>query len=318
MRAVVLNGSDVSLQADRAMPVPLDGEVLVRVLRAGVCETDLQLIRGYMGFNGVLGHEFVGIAEAGPLAGRRVVGEINCNCRRCATCLAGRPTHCPNRTTIGIVNHDGAFADYIAVPQHNLHPVPDAMPTDAAVFTEPVAAACQIPWQLPLARTDRIVVLGDGRLGNLCAQVLARLCDSVLVVGKHPDKLALVDALGIATTLLTDLPPAHEADVVVDCTGSDTGLPTALTLVRPRGTVVLKTTVAGTQQMPWAPIVIDEVTIVGSRCGPFDRAIEALDSGSVSVLPMISARFDLSDGVGAIDAARRGNVLKVLIDGQEG
>jgi threonine dehydrogenase-like Zn-dependent dehydrogenase len=318
MRAVVLNGSDVSLQQDRARPVPLDGEVLVRVLRAGVCETDLQLILGYMGFNGVLGHEFVGIAEAGPFAGRRVVGEINCNCRRCPTCLAGRPTHCPNRTTIGIANHDGAFADYIAVPQHNLHPVPDAMPTDVAVFTEPVAAACQIPFQLSLARTDRIVVLGDGRLGNLCAQVLARRSDSVLVVGKHPEKLALVSALGIATTLLADLPPAHEADVVVDCTGSDTGLPTALALVRPRGTVVLKTTVAGTQQMPWAPIVIDEVTIVGSRCGPFDRAIEALDSGSVSVLPMISERFDLSDGVAAIDAARRGSVLKVLIDGQEG
>ena len=314
MRAVVLDGDHVSLQAERPNPRPLDGEVLVRVVCAGVCETDLQLIRGYLGFNGVLGHEFVGVAEEGPYAGRRVVGEINCNCRRCPTCLAGRPTHCPNRTTIGIVNHDGAFADYMAVPQHNLHLVPDSLPTDVAVFTEPAAAALQIPAQLSLNRRDRVVVLGDGRLGNLCAQVLAGICDSVLVAGKHAEKLALLEALGIETTLVADLPSERLADVVVDCTGSETGLPAALALVRPRGTVVLKTTVAGAQRLPWAPVVIDEVTIVGSRCGPFDRAIEALEAGSVSVLPMISQRFDLSDGVAAIDAAQRPGVLKVLID----
>src|SRR5262245_42945118 len=154
MRAIVLEGSHVALHENGAPAVPRAGEVTVRVLRAGVCETDLQLIRGYMGFNGVLGHEFVGIAEEGPCAGQRVVGEINCNCRTCPTCLAGRPTHCPNRTTIGIANHDGAFGDYIAVPQHNLHLVPEDMPTDVAVFTEPVAAAFQIPAQLNLARTD--------------------------------------------------------------------------------------------------------------------------------------------------------------------
>lgn len=287
---------------------------MVKVLCAGVCETDLQLIRGYMGFNGVLGHEFVGVAEDGPFAGQRVVGEINCNCRQCPTCLAGRPTHCPNRTTIGIAGHDGAFADYMAVPQHNLHLVPDSLPNDVAVFTEPVAAAFQIPAQLSLHRADRVVVLGDGRLGNLCAQVLAGICDSVLVVGKHPEKLALIDALGIETALIADSPADHLADLVVDCTGSDTGLPAALALVRPRGTVVLKTTVAGTQQMPWSPVVIDEVTIVGSRCGPFDRAIEALETDSISVLPMISERFDLSDGVNALEAAKRRGVLKVLID----
>jgi len=314
MRALVLEGSQVALDLERPRPQPLDGEVLVRVLRAGVCETDLQLVRGYMGFNGVLGHEFVGIPEDGPLAGQRVVGEINCNCRRCPTCLAGRPTHCPNRTTLGIVKHDGAFADYIAVPQHNLHLVPDSMPTDVAVFTEPVAAAFQIPAQLSLSRADRVVVLGDGRLGNLCAQVLAGICDNVLTVGKHPEKLALLELLGIETALVADVAPDHMADVVVDCTGSETGLPTALGLVRPRGTIVLKTTVAGTQQMPWAPIVIDEVTIVGSRCGPFDRALEALAAESVSVLPMISERFDLSDSVSALTAATRRGVLKVLVD----
>ena len=314
MRALVLEGHQVTLDPQRPRPAPLAGEVMVRVLRAGVCETDLQLIRGYMGFNGVLGHEFVGNPEDGPYAGRRVVGEINCNCRTCPTCLAGRPTHCPNRTTLGIVKHDGAFADYIAVPQHNLHLVPDSLPTDVAVFAEPVAAAFQIPAQLTVNRADRIVVLGDGRLGNLCAQVLAGISDHVLVAGKHPGKLALLDALGIDTALVADVPADHTADVVVDCTGSDTGLPAALSLVRPRGTVVLKTTVAGTQQMPWAPVVIDEVTIVGSRCGPFDRALEALAAESVSVLPMISERFPLSAGVDALAAAGRRGVLKVLLD----
>ncbi len=313
MRAIVVDGGGVSLDTARQPPRPAAGEVMVRVLRAGICETDLQLIAGYMGFAGVLGHEFVGVAEDGPYAGLRVVGEINGNCRTCPTCLAGRPTHCPNRTTLGIAGHDGAFADYVAVPQHNLHPVPDAMPTDVAVFAEPVAAAFQIPAQIPLSRTDRVVVLGDGRLGNLCAQVLAGICDPVVVVGKHPQKLTLLAELGIETTLLEDPPEAHAADLVVDCTGSDTGLPTALGLVRPRGTIVLKTTMGGTQQMAWAPVVIDEVTIVGSRCGPFDRALEGL-AGSVSVLPMVSARFDLSRALEALEAARGPGALKVLID----
>jgi len=168
---------------------------------------------------------------------------------------------------------------------------------------------------LAVNRTDRVVVLGDGRLGNLCAQVLASLCDRVIVIGKHPEKLALLDALGIETGLLDDRRPAsHTADLVVDCTGSETGLPTALQLVRPRGTIVLKTTVAGSQQMPWAPVVIDEVTIVGSRCGPFDPALAALEAGRISVRPLISARFDLSQGVEALEAAKSRSAVKVLLD----
>jgi threonine dehydrogenase-like Zn-dependent dehydrogenase len=332
MRAIVLEGSHVSLRTDNPPPETGNGEVLVRVLRAGICETDLQLIRGYMGFRGVLGHEFVGVAEAGADIGRRVVGEINCSCWQCETCLAGRPTHCPHRTTIGIDRHDGAFADFIAVPQRNLHVVPDTVPTDAAVFAEPLAAAFQIPAQLPVNRADRVVVLGDGRLGNLCAQVLAGISDRVIVIGKHPEKLALLQALGIETAHLGDLqagdgtepgarrrrPDLHMADLVVDCTGSETGLPTALELVRPRGTIVLKTTVAGSQQMPWAPIVIDEVTIVGSRCGPFDQALAALEAGRISVLPLISSRFALSRGVEALEAAKERGTLKVLLDVAEG
>jgi threonine dehydrogenase-like Zn-dependent dehydrogenase len=312
MRAIVLDDI-VSVRTDRPTPTPADGEVIVRVRTAGVCETDLQLIRGYMGFRGVLGHEFVGVAESGPLAGRRVVGEINCSCWRCETCRRGLPTHCPNRTVIGILDHDGAFADAIAVPQRNLHAVPDGIPDEIAVFTEPLAAAFQIPAQIPIRREDRIVVLGDGRLGNLCAQVLAGLSDRVRVVGKHAHKLALLESRGIPTTRLDDLQSDRTADIVVDCTGSETGLPTALGLVRPRGTIVLKTTVAGTQTLAWAPIVIDEVTIVGSRCGPFDRALAALEAGTVDVRPLISRRFDLGDGLAALETATAKDVLKVLL-----
>ena len=301
---------------------PQPGEVLVRVVRAGVCETDLQIIKGYHGFRGVLGHEFVGIALAGSFEGQRVVGEINCSCWTCETCVrAGHPQHCPHRTVIGIVGRDGAFADLVAIPERNLHAVPAAVDDDTAVFTEPVAAAFQIPSQISIRPDDRIVVLGDGRLGNLCAQVLARLSDHVVVVGKHARKLEMLEKMGIRTQLRGAPEPGdgrrgdgRRADIVVDCTGSATGLPTALALVRPRGTIVLKTTVAGETPLSLTPVVVDEVTIVGSRCGPFDRALDALARGLVDVTPLISDRFNLSDGVRAIDRAREPGVLKVLID----
>ncbi len=322
MRALVLDDDGVEVAVDRPEPVPAAGEVLVRVLLAGICETDLQLIRGYKGFRGVLGHEFVGVALTGRFAGQRVVGEINCSCWACDTCLAGRPGHCSVRTVLGILGHDGAFADYIAVPDRNLHRVPDNVDTDVAVFTEPLAAAFQIPAQLPVARTDRIVVLGDGRLGNLCAQVLARESDHITVVGKHPSKLALLERLGMTTRVLN--PSGLEADfsdqgqqgadIVVDCTGSAGGLTTALQLVRPRGTIVLKTTIAAEQTLSVAPVVVDEVTIIGSRCGPFDRALEALAAARIEVRTLIHDRFDLTDGVRALQRAAEPGVLKVLID----
>src|SRR5687767_14045150 len=313
MRALVLDDG-VRMQTSQPTPTPAPGEVLVRVACAGICETDLQLIKGYMGFRGVLGHEFVGIAESGPYAGRRVVGEINCACGSCEMCARGLPTHCANRTVLGIPNHDGAFADLIAVPQRNLHRVPDSIPDDIAVFTEPVAAAFQIPTQIEIARTERIVVLGDGRLGNLCAQVLASIADDVLVIGKHREKLALLDAMGLKTALLSDDIPQRSFDIVVDCTGSESGLPDALKLVRPRGTIVLKTTVAGTQTLAWAPLVIDEVTLVGSRCGPFDQALHALEHGLVDVEPLIADRFNLSSGLMALQRAQQKGVLKVLLE----
>lgn len=314
MRAAHLDGSTVTLQNDYPKPEPPEGEVLVRVLRAGICETDLQLMKGYMGFRGVLGHEFVGIVESGPLAGQRVVGEINCSCWDCETCRRGLPTHCPNRTVIGILGRDGAFADYILVPQKNLHLVPDSLSTDEAVFVEPVAAAFQILRQKLVQKGDRVTVLGDGRLGNLCAQVLAWSGCEVLVVGKHKSKLGVLSDLGIQTTLLGDVTPQRDQDIVVDCTGSATGLPTALQFVRPWGTVILKTTVAGEQTLALAPIVIDEVRVIGSRCGPFPDAIAALDAGHVSVKPLISDRFPLDNAVAALQHTASQPVLKVLLD----
>ena len=284
------------------------------MLLAGVCQTDLQIIRGYHAFRGVLGHEFVGIALSGALAGRRVVGEINCSCWTCATCVAaGHPQHCPERTVVGIVGRDGAFADLVAIPERNLHEVSDGIDTDTAVFTEPLAAAFQIPAQIRISDRDRVIVLGDGRLGNLCAQVLARISDNVLVVGKHRSKLALLEGIGIRTQLLEDATDRHSADIVVDCTGSPAGLPFALELVRPRGTIVLKTTTAAEHRLSLAPIVVDEVTVVGSRCGPFDRALDALSRGLVDVRPLITETHSLSDGLAAIDRARQPGVLKVLI-----
>ena len=313
MRALVFDGH-LTYQQDYPEPRPREGEVLVRVECAGVCETDLQLIKGYMGFRGVLGHEFVGVAESGPLQGRRVVGEINCACGVCATCLAGLGTHCPHRTVLGILNHDGAFADLIAVPQVNLHEVPDSLPSEIAVFTEPVAAAFQIPAQVEVRGSDRVVVLGDGRLGNLCAQVLSARSDHVLVVGKHPAKLALLSEQGIETALLSDAIEPRAADIVVDCTGSPTGVPTALRLVRPRGTIVLKTTVAGEQTLALAAFVIDEVTLFGSRCGPFDQALAGLEAGIVDVRPLITDRYELSRGIDAIQRSSAPGAIKVLLN----
>lgn len=311
MRALVLNGQ-LTFRSDYPEPAVTGEDVLVRVLTAGVCETDLQLIKGYMGYAGVLGHEFVGVAESGPYAGRRVVGEINCACGTCDLCRRQLTSHCVNRTVIGILKHDGAFADYLVVPQRNLHLVPDSIPNDIAVFTEPVAAAYQILAQVRIDAADRVMVLGDGRLGNLCAQVLASVTPHLLVVGKHPEKLALLRARGIDTSLLTDVRRDRSADVVVDCTGSESGLPTALSLVRPRGTIVLKTTVAGMQTLAWAPFVIDEITLVGSRCGPFDRALIALERGEVDVRPLIQERLPIERGVEALELATRR--LKVLLD----
>lgn len=285
----------------------------IRILQAGICETDLQILRGYMGFVGIPGHEFVGIAEAGRYAGQRVVGEINCSCGRCTTCRAGRRTHCPDRTVLGILGRDGAFAERIVLPEVNLHRIPETVSTEAAVFVEPLAAACRIVEQVHVRRGDRVVVLGDGRLGLISALVLAREGADVRLVGKHESKLARAAGLGVSGVLAADVRPDRRADLVVDCTGSPSGLAAALEWVRPLGTVVLKTTVAAGHSLSLAPVVIDEVRVLGSRCGPFPAAIALLSERAIDVEALVDARFPLADGVAAFARAQTAGTFKVLL-----
>ncbi|RLS51884.1 MAG: alcohol dehydrogenase [Planctomycetota bacterium] len=314
MHALTLHHGQLNYQSNYAGRTPAVGTIPVDVRLAGICETDLQLVKGYMGFQGILGHEFVGIAREGRYAGQRVVGEINCSCHQCQTCRSGAPTHCPHRTVLGILNHDGAFADTLWLPEQNLHPIPDTVSDESAVFVEPLAAAFQIAAQLDLRRFPRSIVLGDGRLGNLCAQVLVQQGCQVTVWGKHRRKLERIAALGIATQLIFEGLVRQEADLVVDVTGSVTGLPLACQLVRPRGTIVLKTTVADPQGPHLAPLVIDEITLIGSRCGPFPPAIAALQDRLIHVEPLITGRFPLSLGAEAFQAATHGTHIKILLD----
>lgn len=312
MRAVVFD-SRLHFTPDATLRNPRGNEILVDVLQAGICETDLQLCQGYMGFQGILGHEFVGIARTGQFAGQRVVGEINCPCHNCDTCRRSLISNCPHRTVVGILNHDGAFADTVLIPESGLHAVPDSISTETAVFVEPLAAACRIPQQIAMDG-QRVTVLGDGRLGNLCAQVLRHHGCHVHVIGKHPTKLNLLRELGINCSLLADLSPDRSSDIVVDCTGSPTGLTTALQLVRPCGTIVLKTTVAATQTLHMAPFVIDEITLLGSRCGPFTDALQLLANGAITVAPLLSASYPLEDAEIAFTHAARKDTLKVLLN----
>ena len=311
MRAIVFDKT-LQFRTDAELRQPGNYDIIVDVVKAGICETDLQLCKGYMGFRGTLGHEFVGIARSGRFAGQRVVGEINCACHVCEICRRQLSNHCPHRTVIGIVAHDGAFADSVVVPECNLHAVPDHVTDDEAVFTEPIAAACRIAEQIPLAGGEVVTVLGDGRLGNLCAQVLRHQGCAVRVVGKHDFKLRILDELGIPTIKLDDLRPQRDSDIVVDCTGSPTGLTTALQLVRPCGSIVLKTTVAADQTLHMAPFVIDEIKLIGSRCGPFRVALELLSRRAISVAPLLTATYPLEAAAAAFEHAVRKDALKVL------
>jgi len=312
VRALRWDGIRLTLARDLPEPVPAAGEALVRVHLAGICRTDLEITRGYLGFRGTPGHEWVGhvVAAADPgLVGARVVGEINFACGVCPTCRAGLGRHCPTRRVLGIVGADGAFADLVLLPARNLHRVPDSVPDRAAVFIEPLAAACEVLEQVPVAPGLRTVVLGDGKLGLLVAQVLAGAGADVTLAGHHAGKLERARRLGIATG-----PAVAGADLLVDATGSPGGLAAALALVRPRGTIVLKTTVAGEHRLDLAPAVINEVTVVGSRCGPFAPALAALAGGRTSVAPLVDAVYPLDDAVGAFARAAEPGVLKVLIE----
>jgi threonine dehydrogenase-like Zn-dependent dehydrogenase len=297
------------------------GEALVRVTLAGVCRTDIEIVRGYAGFEGTLGHEFVGVVESAPdehraLLGKRVVGEINAGCGVCPLCRAGDARHCPARTVLGIVGRDGAFAEYLMLPPSNLLPVPDEVEDERAVFTEPLAAACGIMERAAIESGMRVAVVGDGKLGLLCAQAVSALTGAAVVLcGRHPAKLRIAAARGIETLRDGELPSSlHRAfDVAVEASGSSSGFATALELLRPRGTLVLKSTFHGTTELDAAPVVVNEISIIGSRCGRFAPALELLRRGAVDVESLVAAVFPLADGVNALRRASEAGVLKVLL-----
>ena len=317
MRGLWLENQAIRLRDDLPAPEPSAGEARLRVLAAGICNTDLEMLRGYYPFTGVPGHEFVGRVESAPgaesWAGRRVVGEINDACGACAACGAGRRTHCERRRVLGLRGRDGAFAECLTLPVANLHEVPNGLSDDVAVFTEPLAAALEVQEQVRIGSGDRVVVVGDGKLGNLVAQTLALTGCALTVIGRHPAKLGLLAARGIATGTGDDL-RAGEADVAVECTGNPEGLELAQRAVRPRGTVVLKSTYRGRASLDAARLVVDEITLVGSRCGPFAPALALLAAGRVDVRPLVHARFTLSQATAALAEAARPGVMKVLLE----
>ena len=287
---------------------------LVKVHLAGICSTDLQIFKGYMGFRGVPGHEFVGSVAEGPqeLVSKRVVGEINFACGRCAYCSRGLDRHCPSRSVMGILRADGAFAEFVSVPVANLHVVPASVSDEEAVFTEPVAAAFEILEQVQVNPGDEVLVLGDGKLGNLCAQVLRLTGANVTALGKHEDKLKTIKRSGVRTMLLSDWKP-KSFDVVVEATGSPSGLELAMSAIRPRGTLVLKSTLAGEHKVSLSPLVINEIAVVGSRCGIFPPALDALSEKIVTVTPMIEKVYPLSNGVEGVAHAGIPGARKILL-----
>jgi threonine dehydrogenase-like Zn-dependent dehydrogenase len=303
------------------VPAPSSGEeALVRVRLAGVCNTDLEIVRGYAGFQGTLGHEFVGVVERAPglpeLEGRRVVGEINAGCGACELCRRGDSRHCPARTVLGIAGRDGAFAEFLRLPVVNLLPVPDEVTDERAVFTEPLAAACGIVERVGIEPGMRVAVVGDGKLGLLCAQALKAMTGAaVLLVGRHASKLDIARRRDVETVRGEEMRPTHARafDVTVEASGSPAGFATALGMLRPRGTLVLKSTFHGRTELDAAPVVVDEISIVGSRCGRFAPALELLSRDAVEVDSMIHGEFPLAEGVRAVERAAEPGVLKILL-----
>ncbi len=312
MRALVFDGQ-LRLR-DVPEPRLAAGEAIIRPHLVGICATDVQVTRGYKGFHGIVGHEFVGVVVAcadESWIGQRVVGEINVACHTCATCRRGDVTHCPERSAIGIFGRDGALAERLALPIANLHRVPASIPDEAAVFTEPLAAALEIVEQTHVRPRDRVAVVGDGKLGLLVAQVLRLTGCDLTVVGRHPERWDMLRRQGVQATQVAALREQRSFDVAVDCTGQPGGLATARQLVRPRGRLLLKSTFHGATELDLAPFVVDEITIIGSRCGPFGAALRLLERGLIETAPLITAIVPLDEAEAAFDAAR--GALKVLV-----
>ena len=316
MLSVQLDKGKVELRQTPPPERP-EGFALIRLIEAGICNTDLELQRGYYGFSGVPGHEFVGevvAADSKDLIGKRVVGEINLACGHCTWCRRGLRRHCPTRTVLGIVRHPGAFREFLTLPEANLHVVPDSIPTEAAVFAEPLAAACEILDQVRIPCGSAVAVLGDGKLGLLVAQVLQVNGYKVHQFGRHPEKLRIAARAGVITEIRGENLPEAEYQWVVDATGSQAGLHAAIRMVQPRGTIILKSTVHGEIPVDTAPVIVNEITLVGSRCGRFEPALELLKLGAVDVTSMISERMPLSSAPLAFDHAAKSGVMKVLLE----
>ena len=295
-----------------------DGEAIVRVTTAGICNTDLEVVRGYANFSGTLGHEFVGVVESSSdssMLGVRVVGEINAGCDHCDLCRVNDPRHCLQRSVLGIIGRDGAFAEYVKLPAKNLLRVPDSVSDHEAVFTEPLAAACEILDQVNIAPQHRVAVIGDGKLGQLIARVLATTGCDLTLIGKHPDKLNLAAEAGIACVerdkILLD--PAQKFHFVVEASGSAQGLQMALDLVQSRGSIILKSTFHGKVELDTSRIVVNEISVIGSRCGRFEKSLALLEAKKIDVTPLIAAEYSLENGVAAMEHAGRSGTLKVLI-----
>ncbi len=316
MKGLYFDGSRLAYREDLPEPLPREGEALIAVQAAGICRTDQEILAGYMHFHGIPGHEFVGTVLASDdaeLVGKRVVGEINCPCGGCELCRLGLQHHCRDRTVLGVAQRDGAFAEYLVLPRENLHAVPDALPIFAAVFVEPLAAAFRILEQLPIGPSSSVAVVGDGKLGQLVARVLRLSGCDLMTIGHHPAKLKLLDRLGIRTAL-EDALSVRDFDFVIECSGHPAGLDTALRIVRPQGTIVAKSTYHGDKQVNVSALVVDEISMVGSRCGPFKPAIRALARRLVDVSDLIDRSFALEEGMAAFERAAQRDALKVIIE----
>ncbi|MCP5095428.1 MAG: alcohol dehydrogenase catalytic domain-containing protein [Chloroflexi bacterium] len=316
MQALHLNNGQLSFRDDYPEPTLSGGEAIVRVRLAGICSTDLELVKGYGGgFNGVLGHEFVGeVVQAADSQwiGQRVVGSINMGCGKCKMCLQHGVEHCFRRQVIGIKGRDGVFAEYVSVPLDNLLIVPDEVSDEAAVFTEPLAAAVRIREQVVVSPSARTAVIGPGRLGMLVGLVMALAGTNVAILGRRTASLKLPADMGLKTGIASERPD-NSFDFIVEVTGNNAGLAEAIRLIRPLGTIILKSTFQGESHLDLAKLVVDEITVTGSRCGPFAPALRLLERKQVNVEALIDAQYALADGLEAFAHASESGVRKVLL-----